>query len=157
MSLSNFEIEDICEELKLSCIGVFSKDQIPKERKVGAYYINLQNHNDGNGTHWVFMRLFPNAKFIYFDSFGESPPEQIIEWSKPFKPIAINNRQIQDLKSEKCGWFCISLDYYFTYDCKTDKDVFDNYSDFLSIWSSNTKLNDKILKEFLGSKTLAMK
>jgi len=157
MSLSNFEIEDICDELKLPYIGVFSKDQIPKERKVGAYYINLQNHNDGNGTHWVFMRLFPNAKFIFFDSFGQKPPEQIIEWSKPFKPIAINNRQIQDINSQKCGWFCISLDYYFTYDCKTNKDVFDNYNDFLSIWSSNTKLNDKILKEFLGSKTLAMK
>ena len=49
--ITNFEIEDICHKENLPLIGVFSKDELPKDRRVGSYYINLQNSDAGCGTH----------------------------------------------------------------------------------------------------------
>lgn len=150
--ITNFDIEEIANELKLPIIGVFSKDKLPQKRAVGSYYINMEDHNKGNGTHWVFARIFPNGKAIYFDSFGISPPEQVRDFLKPFAPFAFSNRQIQDVVSENCGRFCILCDYFFTYqlcgkkkNCKCDID--ERFDDFLNSWSINTKTNDKILKE----------
>jgi hypothetical protein len=153
MAISNYDIEKVCQKLKMDCIGVFSKDELPKDKKVGSYFVNMEDADDGNGTHWVFFKLFPNAKFIYFDSFGLPPPTDVIDWSSMFKPIATNNRQIQDVKSTKCGWFCLALNYYFTYECKC-KEVDDDYNDFLNIWSNNPKQNDIILKEYLNNNTI---
>lgn len=153
MALSNFDIEKICNKCKIDCIGVFSKDEIPSDKKVGSYFVNMEDADKGNGTHWVFFKLFPNAKFIYFDSFGLPPPTEIIDWSNMFKPICINNRQIQDVHSTKCGWFCIALNYYLTYDFNPRESVDDIYNNFLSIWSY-PKDNDKILKEYLENNTI---
>jgi hypothetical protein len=151
--LTNFEIEDIADNLKLGIIGVFSKNQLPHRRAVGSYYVNLQDAEDGDGTHWVFFKIFDDAKAIYFDSFGLPPPQDINKFLLPFKPVASNNRQIQDLKSEMCGWFCIACDYYLTYDVdKKRKDIFECYDDFLNIWSIDKKKNDTILKEYLKIK-----
>ena len=153
MSLSNFEIENICNDLKLNCIGVFSKDRLPADKKVGTYFVNMESYNDGDGTHWVCFRLFPNRKVIYFDSFGMPPPQEILDWTHSFKPIATNNRQIQDVKSSLCGWFCICLDYFFTYDICSNN-VFDEFENFLSIWSPDTKKNDKIVKDILDNNNI---
>ena len=56
--------------------GVFSKYNLPKETKDGAYVINLDEYADV-GTHWI--ALFCNRnEILYFDSFDvEHFPEQI--------------------------------------------------------------------------------
>jgi len=149
--LTNTDIEEICEKLKLNCIGVYSKDQLPKERRVGGYYINMEDSDKGDGSHWVFANIFPCGKAIYFDSFGIGMPPDIHAFLKPFAPIACSNRQIQDLKAETCGWFCIACHYYFTYDADPKKRSIDDcYDDFLNMWSWDTTKNNKILKEYLG-------
>ena len=56
--LSNFDLEDMAEKDGLDLIGVFSKDMMPKERVMGSYIINLQDYDDGNGTHWVACKIF---------------------------------------------------------------------------------------------------
>jgi len=148
--LSNIEIEEIAGDLKLPIVGVFSKDKLPEKRYIGSYYINLQNEDDGGGTHWVFFRLFPNHKAVYFDSFGLPMPEDVKQFLKPFSPIPYSNRQIQDVKSQYCGWFCIACDYYFQYDAKKREDIEDQFDDFLNIFSFNQSTNDRILKEYLN-------
>jgi hypothetical protein len=149
--ITNFDIEEMAEGLKLPIVGVFSKDRLPQKRIVGSYYINMEDHDKGGGTHWVFARIFPNGKAIYFDSFGVQTPEQVRDFLKPFSPFACSHRQIQDIQSQNCGRFCILLDYYFTHGlCKTKKckcDIDEKYDDWLNSWSIDTKLNDKILKE----------
>ena len=147
--LSNFDIENICYDLKLSCIGVFSKDRLPHMPYKGAYFINLQNINDGGGTHFTFMFL-DNTSGLYFDSFGMPPPTNINHLIKN-KKMMYNNRQIQDLHSEKCGWFCIALDYYLKYDANMARTLEEKYEDFLNIWGSPER-NDDILKEYLEGK-----
>jgi hypothetical protein len=142
------EIEDISDKLRLPLIGVFSKDQLPSKASVGSYIINLQDADAGNGTHWTFFRIFKDKKVCYFDPFGLNMPENIREFLDKYEPIAWNNRQIQDIKSDLCGLFCISCDYYFQYDCKRS-DKFEGFDDFLNMWSIDPKKNDSILKEYL--------
>lgn len=147
--LSNIELEDIAEKDGLDLIGVYSKDQLPTERQVGTYIINLQDFNDGQGSHWVAFKIFDNGKCCYFDSFGAIFAEEVGEFLKIFKPIAINNRHIQEINSQKCGWFCLSFIKYFNdFDTKNN-DVFEAYDDFLNIFSNDAKKNDKIVDEIL--------
>lgn len=148
--LSNFELEDISTQLKLPLIGVFSKDELPLARKVGDYIINLQSADDGNGTHWVFFKIFNSKDAIYFDPFGMGMPQEVGKFLQPFKPVMSNNRQIQDIKSESCGMYCISCSYFFKYDADSKKTIVENYDDYLNIWSWDTKLNDKVLKQYLS-------
>ena len=56
--------------------GVFSRDNLPKKIKDGAYVINLDENAD-TGTHWIALFCKKN-EVIYFDSFGvEHIPEEI--------------------------------------------------------------------------------
>ena len=123
--ITNFEIEDICHKENLPLIGVFSKDELPKDRRMGgSYYINLQNSDAGCGTHWVFCRIFHNATALYFDSFGISlMPQEIAEFLSIFKPVATNNRQIQDIHSEMCGRFCIALDFFLENETRSKNNI----------------------------------
>lgn len=147
--LSNFNLEDIAEKMDLDLIGVFSKDTLPNERKVGAYIINLQDNDAGGGTHWTAFKIFENGKACYFDSFGLIAPKDVDIFLKPFKPYATNNRHIQDIKSDKCGYFCLAfIDFFNKFNSKTN-DVYDAYDDFLNMFSANQRQNDKIVMELL--------
>ena len=46
--------------------GVYSRNNLPKTNKKGAYVINL---DENTGTHWVALFVKTNEA-IYFDSFG---------------------------------------------------------------------------------------
>jgi hypothetical protein len=147
--ITNNDIEDFCNDMKLDLVGVFSKDELPKEKRAGSYYINMEDHDKGDGTHWTMFKIFPCGKTIYFDSFGVYMPEPVRRWLLPFAPIAYNNRQIQDIKADTCGHYCEACDYFLKYDLDPKLTPFDNYENFLNMFSDNTKLNNKILKEYL--------
>ena len=65
--LINFELEKYYQnEPKFN--GVFSRNNLPKKVKDGAYVINLEEYADV-GTQWI--ALFCNkSEIVYFDSFG---------------------------------------------------------------------------------------
>ena len=73
--LTNFEIQKYYEN-KPRFNDVFSRDNLPKKIKDGAYVINLDEYADV-GTHWI--ALFCNrSEIVYFNSFGvEHVPEEI--------------------------------------------------------------------------------
>lgn len=146
--LTNFDLEDIAEKDGLDLIGVFSKNLMPKERVAGSYIINLQDYEDGDGTHWVACKIFDNKKCCYFDPFGFPAPADVNSFLMPFKPFASNNRTIQDIKSIKCGYFCLAFVKYFN-DFNTKNDVYEAYDDWLNCFSNNPKTNDKIVMEML--------
>ena len=146
--LTNFNLEEMAQEYDLDLIGVFSKDKIPTKRIAGDYIINLQDYEDGGGTHWVAFKIFDNKKCCYFDPFGFGCPVDVKEFLTPFRPISYNNRVIQDLKSELCGYFCLAFLKYFK-DFNSKNDVYEAYDDFLNSFSTNTKTNDKIVMEML--------
>jgi len=155
--LSDTDIEVLCEKLELPLVGVFSKDKLP-ERQEGSYYINLQNDADGDGTHWVFAKIYaedseenkvrPTDKIysaLYFDPFGISPPKEVEAFLKPFAPFPINTKQIQNINSTQCGWYCLICDYTLEHQRHFDT-VKRDYKAFLDSWSDNPIDNLKILK-----------
>ena len=73
--LTNFELEMYYQnEPRFN--GVFSRNNLPKKIKDGAYIINLDEYADV-GTHWI--ALFCNKNEIaYFGNFGaEHTPKEI--------------------------------------------------------------------------------
>ena len=104
--LINFEIQKYYQnESRFN--GVFSRNNLPKKIKDGAYVINLDEYADV-GTHWI--ALFCNRnETVYFDSFGV---EHVPEENKEFvanKNIIANIFQVQANHSVMCGYFCIGL------------------------------------------------
>ena len=76
--LTNFEIQKYYQnEPRFN--GVYSRNNLPKRVKDGAYVINLDDYADV-GTHWI--ALFCNrSEIVYFDTFGV---EDVLEEIKEF-------------------------------------------------------------------------
>ena len=104
--LTNFEMQKYYEN-DPTFNWVFSRDNLPKKIKDGAYVINLDEYKDV-GTHWI--ALFCNrSEIVYFDSFGvEHVPEKIKEFIAN-KIIKANIFRIQANDSVMCGYFCIAF------------------------------------------------
>ena len=109
--LTNFEIQEYYQyEPRFN--GIFSRNNLPKKIKDGAYVINLAEYAD-EGTHWV--ALFCNRnEIVYFDSFGvEHVPEEIKEFLGN-KNIKTNIFWVQTNDSVMCGYFWIGfIDFNF--------------------------------------------
>ena len=107
--LTNFEIQKYYEnEPRFN--GVFSRNNLPKKIKDGAYIINLDEYEDV-GTHWIALFCNKNT-VIYFNCFGvEQAPEEIKKFigNKGNKDIKANIFQVQGNDSIMCGYFCIGF------------------------------------------------
>ena len=109
--LTNFEIRKYYEnEPRFN--GVYSRNNLPKIIKSGAYTINLDEYADV-GTHWTALYV-KNNEVIYFDSFGvEHVPKEILKFIGN-KDIKTNIFKIQAYNSIMCGYFCIGfIDFMF--------------------------------------------
>ena len=85
----------------------FSRNNLPKKIKDGAYIINLDEYADV-GTHWIALFCNKNT-VIYFDTFGvEHVPEEIKEFIGN-KNIKANIFRVQANDSVMCGYFCIGF------------------------------------------------
>ena len=137
--LTNFEIQKYYEnELRFN--GVFSRDNLLKKIKDGAYVINLDEHKD-TGTHWIALFCMRN-EVIYFDSFGvEHIPKEIKEFIGN-KNIKANIYRIQANHSVMCGYVCIGF-IDFTLVGKTLTD----YTALFSPYDFNT--NDQTILFYL--------
>ena len=104
--LTNFEIQKYCQnESRFN--GVYSRNNLPKKIKDGAYLINLDEYADV-GTHWI--ALFCNRnEIVYFDSFGvEHIPKEVKEFVGN-KNIKANIFRVQANDSVMCGYFCVGF------------------------------------------------
>lgn len=145
LELSNFDIINICKELKIDLKDVMAKD-IFKKVLLGNYIFNLENHEQ-DGSHWVALILLKENCF-YFDSFGIVPPEDMYHLlTKNYKKVYYNKVCIQNLKSILCGWYCIYFIYFMTTHNKDDNDYIKKFEEFIYLFNNNTSKNDKILKE----------
>ena len=133
--LTNFEIQKYFQnEPRFN--GGFSRDNLPKKIKNGAYVINLDEYADV-GTHWI--ALFCNrSEIVYFDSFGvEHVPEEIKEFVRN-KNIKANIFRVQGNSSVMCGYFYIGFIDFMLAGKKL--------TDFTGLFSPyNFKKNDNII------------
>ena len=103
--LTNFKIQEYYKnEPRFN--GVFSRNNLPKKIKDGAYIINLDEYADV-GTHWIALFCKKN-EIVYFNSFGvEYIPEEIKEFVG--NNIKANIFRAHENNSIMCGYFCIGF------------------------------------------------
>ena len=119
--------------------GVYSRNNLPKMIKNGAYLINLDEYADV-GTYWISFDT-KNNEVIYFDSFGvEHVPKEVKNFIGN-KDIKANIFRIQAYNLIMCGYFCIGfIDFMLA--GKT-------LIDFTSLLSPhNFEKNDKIILKY---------
>ena len=109
-ALTNFKIQKYYKnEPRFN--GVFSRNNLPKNKKDGAHIINLDEYANV-GTHWITLFCKKN-EIVYFDSFRvEYIPEEIKDFIEEFpgnKNIKTNIFRIQEDNSIMCGYFCIGF------------------------------------------------
>ena len=144
---SNFDLEELAQKYKLPLVGVYSKDELPKQIQVGSYYVNLQDSTDGNGSHWVLVKIFDRKNALYFDSFGQPLPLQVLDFLKHYKPVPYSNRHIQNIDSSRCGLYVVACDRYMNKVMR--KNMVEQFDDFLNLFTADTKKNDNILVDYL--------
>ena len=136
--LTNFEIQRYYQNEPRFNV-VFSRNDLPKTIKDGAYVIKLDEYANV-GTHWI--ALFCNrTEIVYFDSFSvEHISEEIKEFIEN-KNIIANIFRVQGNNSVMCGYFYIGLiafilagkkstdftNLFFPYDFKKNGDIILSY------------------------------
>jgi hypothetical protein len=144
--LSNFEIIDLIKHHKLKYYfgGVYSKDQLPELKPTKFYIINLQDSNDGGGTHWTAF-YYSKLQSIFFDSYGFPAP---IEVENKIGKYIYNDADIQDYDSSSCGYYALAF-IKFLHN-KTNKE--EAFKIFLKLFKNETVQNDRILYNLLYDK-----
>lgn len=147
MSLDNLQIHALCTHYKLPMVGIYMRDRLPPKARMGVYVVNMQPAAwNGGGSHWV-AALIGSRDTIYFDSFAATPPTDILQFLRSYEPgrqIATNSWIIQDIKSERCGWYCIALAIW----CKLHPQPFlaDAMNAFVNKFVDDTRQNGGILE-----------
>ena len=136
--LTNFEIRKYYEnEPRFN--DVYSRDNLPKTIKDGAYVINLDEYADVS-THWIALYA-KNNEVIYLDSFGVEYVSKEIKRFIEHKDIKTNVFRIQAYNTIMCGYFCIGfIDFMFTNKTLIDFTSFFSPYDF--------QKNDKIILKY---------
>ena len=137
--LTNFEMQKYYEnEPRFN--GVFSRDNLLKKIKDGAYVINLDEYED-IGTHWIALFCKKN-EMVYFNSFGvEYIPEEIKEFIGN-KNIKANIFWIRGNNSVMYGYFCIGFIEFMLADKKLT-----DFANLLSPYDFDK--NDQIILSYL--------
>lgn len=162
--LSSKDLEQLIKQYGITNFnGIFSKDLLPDTLVKGWYIINLENHDEGNGTHWTCFKITdeiqplrklegkggvkgePSVPFnLYFDSFNFVAPKSVDE---KIKPYIYNDKQIQDLTSSACGWYCVAcINFVEKHNVVGDYLAF---KDFVNVFSKNQDFNDGILQRYI--------
>ena len=143
--LSSKDLEQLIKQYNIiNFNGIYSKDLIPDTLAKGWYIINLEDHDMGNGTHWTCFKITDDKVNIYFDSFNFVAPELV---ENKIKPYIYNDKQIQDVESSACGWYCIAcMNFVEKHNIVSDYLAF---KDFINAFSKNQDYNDGILQRYL--------
>jgi hypothetical protein len=138
------------EKYKIPLVEVFTKDLPPKRIFSNAgYIINLQDSTEGKGTHFVSVFFTRNKDPIYFDSFGQPPPQSVINWIHlmlPNKIIEYNTKEIQWIETGYCGIYDLFfIDFMAKQPYHQSPAIL--LKKFGNLFSNNPKDNLEILKK----------
>ena len=103
---TNIELENEAEKLEFKNFrGVIMRDQIGKLKKLKQEcgILGSKTSREDN-MHWTCWFINGKNKY-YFDSFGLTPPKEIIKYLK--SPIVHSTFQLQQFNEINCGEWCI--------------------------------------------------
>ena len=84
---------------------------------------------------------------IWFDSLGFYCPIEIMEKAKG--DIMYSSKQIQDMSSTSCGWYCIA--FIKNDDKNPHINSESNLKHFINLFSNDTRKNDSILRRYINT------
>ena len=113
-TLYDGEILRYVEILKIPYFrGVKMRDELPSNPLTKECGILNFNTADQSGSHWVCWYKSQNDRF-YFDSFGEPPPSELLNYLKTYEEIVDHSQVIrqsavtvQRYQSNECGSLCL--------------------------------------------------
>ena len=136
--LTNYQLQDLMAKYRLQYNGSYVKDRLPTVLRNGNMIINLNGE-----SHWCAL-IKDKDKYYYFDSYGIVPPLEV--QNKINKDYAWNSRQLQDIDSSSCGFYCVG---FLRYMSKCD-DLGKGFESFVRLFSNDTSSNEKILGGLLA-------
>lgn len=143
IGLTNGYVEKLGLCLVGNFLGTFPCDIQPDVEGLKSFSLvfNESKHDD-EGSHFVCVYATED-KIYYFDSMGLSLENDYI---KMFvfscgRPAVLSNVQLQSLNSNMCGFFCICFLLYMSLGM--------NFKNFFKCFSSDLKLNDIIVIDFI--------
>ncbi len=122
-------------------IGWFMRDNLPRYSS-GSMIINTDKQS-GQGIHWIGLYDSPDSETIeYFDPFGMVPIPEVEKYMRESgKVILYNNRQLQDILSELCGWYCM----YYILERTNGRSPYDVIMDFTQ---KPSETNESMIDKF---------
>lgn len=105
-NLTNYSI-DRAERNNTYFGGCVSRNTLPRGKKLPPLWwaVNLDS-STGPGTHWVLLYNCRPHDVLYFDSYGEPPPQEVVRaMITSGKTRWYNSTRLQSLGSEQCGWW----------------------------------------------------
>ena len=127
--------------------GVYSRNNLPKTIRKGAYVINLDQY-ENTGTHCIALFVKTN-EVIYFDSFGVEHIPKEMEHAIGNKEIKANIFRLKAYDSIMCGYYCIEFINYML----KGKTLLD----YTNLFSPNDlKKTIELLKEYLRMNNLEL-
>ena len=108
----------------------------------GFTILNMQSSLQGFGTHWIIVYHCKDYT-LYNDAFGLISPTEIED--KINKSYYYNKKDIQNIGSSSCGFFCVSFAKYI----HNKKNKLEAFEKFINLFSGNTKQNEKVLYDLL--------
>ena len=126
-TLSNSDINIICNTLKIPLKGVFMKDEFKLPLSDGNYIMNLQDSHEG-GSHWIAF-IKNKSNIFYHDSYAVIMPQNQYDLFKSEQNnIYYNTLQKQSIETTSCGWWSIYFLYYMYYSKGTLQKRFINFN-----------------------------
>jgi hypothetical protein len=156
--LTDTQIWDLAERMNVPLVFCDFKDRLAKKKLQynKSYIINMENEFDedghrNNGSHYTCFQVnkHPNGKTegIYFDSFGQPPP-QIVEEFVGMK-LPYQTKDIQSLMNSACGWYCLAfLHYINAYENRT-KHLYSDCEHFTDLFDDLNKTNNHLKNEYV--------
>lgn len=119
--------------------GVYASNQLPYKVSKPCMIVANTDPDTAPGTHWVAFFVNENGFGTYFDSFGRPPKNQHRNFiQRNCSSWTYNSTSLQDVTSSVCGQYClVYLKHMLS---------FDSLNAFVSLFSSNSKKNDYVLK-----------
>ena len=141
--LSTLEINHILSDMK-EFKGTFPADRVLVENKNScqAFIVNIDTY-DKSGSHWTAL-LIEDGKCLFFDPLGlECVNIDLLNQLKAlgFISYTFNRKQIQPIKNNNCGYYCIAFIVYMLKE--------KNFTSFLSYFDENSDANNEICYEII--------
>jgi hypothetical protein len=153
MSLTNVQIEDMCEMMRIPLASCCFKSELPYQKlQYNKFYIiNLEDEFNeygelNPGSHYTGFQVnkYENGKVegIYFDPFGKIYPDAVTKFTKIKLPYT--EKDLQSITNSACGWYCLAFSHYINAFKMRSRDLYTDVNDFLNLFNDLREEDDFI-------------